>query len=119
MHIHGPGGVILFDIDEPMPQPDGTYIWVFTPVGGFTVAEIIAFLRSGQLYINLHTASYPLGEISGFFNLSTGAEIAPEPTPPPPLPSRHANPDRCGPISFSGNIWRDRSVDRNSPKPGI
>ena len=87
MHIHGPGGVILFDIDEPMPQPDGTYIWVFTPVGGFTVAEIIAFLRSGQLYINLHTAAYPLGEISGFFNLSTGAEIAPEPTPPPPLPS--------------------------------
>ncbi len=87
IHIHGPGGVILFDIDEPMPQPDGTYIWVFTPAGGFTVAEIIAFLRSGQLYLNLHTAAYPLGEISGFFNLSTGAEIAPEPTPPPPLPA--------------------------------
>lgn len=87
IHIHGPGGVILFDIDEPMPQPDGTYIWVFTPVGGFTVADIIAFLRSGQLYLNIHTAAYPLGEISGFFNLSTGAEIAPEPTPPPPLPS--------------------------------
>jgi uncharacterized protein (DUF1800 family) len=86
MHIHGPGG-ILFDVDSAIPQPDGTYIWVFTPVGGFTVAEIIAWLRSGQLYFNIHTALYPQGEISGFFHLQTGAVIAPVPTPPPPLPS--------------------------------
>jgi uncharacterized protein (DUF1800 family) len=86
MHIHGPGG-ILFDIDEAIPRPDGTYIWVFTPVGGFTVAEIIAWLKAGQLYFNIHTALYPSGEISGLFHLQTGAVVAPVPTPPPPLPS--------------------------------
>lgn len=87
MHIHGPGGIILFDIDEAIPQPDGSYIWVFTPVGGFTVADIIAALRAGQLYFNIHTAAYPSGEISGFLHPSTGAQIAPVPTPPPPLPT--------------------------------
>jgi uncharacterized protein (DUF1800 family) len=86
MHIHGPPG-ILFDVDTAIPQPDGTYIWVFTQVGTFTVADIIAALRAGQLYFNIHTAAYPSGEISGFFHLQTGAQVAPVPTPPPPLPS--------------------------------
>ncbi len=86
MHIHGPTG-ILFDVDTAIPQPDGTYIWVITQVGSFTVADIIAALKAGQLYFNIHTAAYPSGEISGFFHLSTGAQVAPVPTPPPPLPS--------------------------------
>ena len=70
-----------------MPQPDGSLIWVFVPVGSFTVAEIISMIKSGQTYLNLHTALYPAGEIKGFYNLSTGAQVAPEPTPPPPLAS--------------------------------
>jgi uncharacterized protein (DUF1800 family) len=87
MHIHAADGTILFDIDDANPQPDGTYIWVFTPVGSYTAADIVAMLRSGQIYFNIHTALYPSGEISGFFHLQTGAQIAPVPTPPPPLPS--------------------------------
>ena len=35
MHIHAADGTILFDIDDAIPQPDGTYIWVFTPVGPY------------------------------------------------------------------------------------
>ena len=42
MHIHAADGTILFDVDAAIPQPDGTYLWVFTPVGSFTVADIIA-----------------------------------------------------------------------------
>lgn len=87
MHIHAADGTILFDVDEAIPQPDGSYIWVFTPVGNYTVADIIALLRAGQLYFNIHTAMFPTGEISGFFHFQTGAVIAPVPTPPPPLPS--------------------------------
>ncbi|MDQ2659556.1 MAG: CHRD domain-containing protein, partial [Verrucomicrobiota bacterium] len=86
IHIHGPGGVILFDLDQAQPQPDGTYIWVFTPVGNLTVADIVAALRAGQLYLNLHTSNYPSGEINGYFNFSTGGQAAPTPTPPPALP---------------------------------
>jgi uncharacterized protein (DUF1800 family) len=87
MHIYGPGGVILFDVTSAIPQADGTYLWVFTPVGGFTVAEIVAWLKAGQLYFSIQTAAYPSGEISGFLHLSTGAQIAPVPTPAPPLPT--------------------------------
>ena len=87
MHIHAADGTILFDVDDAIPQPDGTYIWVFTPMGGYSVADIVNLLRSGQLYFNIHTALYPTGEISGFFHLQTGAVVAPVPTPPPPLAS--------------------------------
>jgi uncharacterized protein (DUF1800 family) len=86
MHLHAADGTILFDIDEATPQPDGTLIWVFVPVGSLSVADILNLIKSGQVYINLHTALYPSGEIKGFFNLSTGGQSAPTPTPPPALP---------------------------------
>lgn len=87
MHVHGPNGQILFDIDAATPQPDGSYIWVFTPVGTFTIADIVSFIRSGQTYLNIHTAAYPSGEIKGTFNVASGGQSPPAPTPPPALPS--------------------------------
>src|SRR5438067_394914 len=87
MHVHGADGTILFDIDAATPQPDGSLIWVFVPVGSFTVADILNMIKTGQTYVNIHTALYPAGEIKGFFNLSTGAQSAPIPTPPPALPA--------------------------------
>ena len=86
MHVHAADGTIIFDIDSATPQADGTLIWVFVPVGNFTVADILNLIKSGQTYVNVHTALYPNGEIKGFFNLSTGAQSAPIPTPPPALP---------------------------------
>ncbi|MEY2502044.1 MAG: hypothetical protein QOI07_2378 [Verrucomicrobiota bacterium] len=87
MHVHAADGTILFDIDAATPQPDGTLIWVFVPVGNFTVADILNMIKTGQTYVNIHTAQYPTGEIKGFFHLSTGAQSAPVPTPPPALPA--------------------------------
>ncbi|HEY8834899.1 MAG TPA: DUF1800 family protein, partial [Chthoniobacterales bacterium] len=86
LHVHGADGSILFDVDSATPQPDGTLIWVFVPVGSFSVADILNQIKAGQTYLNVHTAQYPNGEIKGFFNLSTGAQSAPIPTPPPALP---------------------------------
>jgi uncharacterized protein (DUF1800 family) len=87
MHVHAADTSILFDIDAATPQPDGSLIWVIVPVGNFTVADILNMIRTGQTYVNIHTALYPSGEIKGFFNLSTGAQSAPIPTPPPALPA--------------------------------
>jgi uncharacterized protein (DUF1800 family) len=87
MHIHAADGSIIFDLDSATPQPDGTLIWIFVPVGSFTVADIVNLIKTGQAYLNLHTAQYPTGEIKGFFNISTGAQVVPVPTPPPPLAS--------------------------------
>jgi uncharacterized protein (DUF1800 family) len=86
MHVHASDGTILFDIDAATPLPDGSLIWVFVPVGNFTVADILNMIRAGQTYVNIHTALYPTGEIKGFFSLSTGAQSAPVPSPPPALP---------------------------------
>ncbi|MEA3197063.1 MAG: hypothetical protein QOF32_1115, partial [Gammaproteobacteria bacterium] len=87
LHIHAGDGSILFDVDSATPQPDGTLIWVFVPVGTFTATDILNQIKTGQAYLNVHTAQYPNGEIKGFFNLSTGAQTAPVPTPPPALPA--------------------------------
>jgi uncharacterized protein (DUF1800 family) len=86
MHVHGPDTSILFDVDSATPQPDGTLIWVFTPVGTYTVADILNAIKTGGTYFNIHTALNPNGEIKGSFSISTGAQTAPIPTPPPALP---------------------------------
>lgn len=87
MHIHAADGTILFDLDDATPQPDGSLIWVFEPVGAFSVADILNLIKTGQTYLNLHTALYPTGEIKGFYTISTGAQVVPVPTPAPPLAS--------------------------------
>jgi uncharacterized protein (DUF1800 family) len=91
-HVHGPAdpgqsGGILFDIDTAMVQPDGTYLWTFAPTGDNTIADIVNAIKAGRTYLNIHTENFPSGEISGWFNLSTGAQNPPAPTPPPALAS--------------------------------
>lgn len=85
-HIHGPGGVILFDIDSATPDAMGGRTWTLAPVASLSVQQILAALFAGQCYINLHTALYPSGEIRGFFNASTGSAGFTPPPPPPALP---------------------------------
>ena len=91
-HIHGPAdpgenGGILFDIDTAPPNPDGSYSWTFVPVGGGVgVPEIVAAIKAGRTYLNVHSARYPQGEIRGHFQLSTGSQTFTPPPPPPPLP---------------------------------
>lgn len=92
MHLHASDGTMLFDVDATPPQPDGSYIWLFQPVAAFSVADIVSMIQSGNTYLNLHTALYPNGEIRGLFDLSRGAQVAPVPTPPPPLASGTPSP---------------------------
>jgi uncharacterized protein (DUF1800 family) len=101
MHIHGPAdpgqtGSILFDLDSTTPQPDGSYIWTFTPAGENSVADIVNAIKAGRTYLNIHTGTYPSGEISGWFYLSTGAQSPPVPTPPPALASGTPTPQDAG-----------------------
>jgi hypothetical protein len=66
-HIHSAahGGAIIFDIDTAVPEADGSHVWTFAPVGAISVADIKAVIASGQAFLNIHTANYPAGEISG------------------------------------------------------
>ncbi len=95
-HVHGPAdpgqsGGILFDIDAATPQSDGTYLWVFAPVGANSVADIVNAIKSGRTYINLHTAAYPNGEIRGQYGLSAGTGNFVPPPDPPSWADDHTN----------------------------
>jgi uncharacterized protein (DUF1800 family) len=85
--IYSLDGQLLFDVSASLPRPDGSYVWTFGPRGTYTVADIMAAIRAGQVTFLIQTSGHPSGEISGFFNLSTGGQPGPTPTPPPPLPS--------------------------------
>lgn len=90
-HVHGPANPgqtagILFDLDTTQPRADGTYLWTFVPVGTNSVANIVAAIKTGHTYFNIHTAANPNGEILGTLNISTGSQSVPIPTPPPALP---------------------------------
>ncbi len=77
-------GQIIFDLDDAIPEVDGSYIWNIEPSGTLSAADIRELLKEGKAYINIHTANYPDGEINGHFGLAAGtARFTP---PPPPLP---------------------------------
>src|SRR5581483_6023648 len=90
-HIHGPAdpgatGPVLFDLDDAPKQADGSYLWNFTNVGATTAAQIVQALKSGRLYINIHTSRYPAGEIRGHYGIINGTQAFTPPPDPPALP---------------------------------
>ncbi len=85
--LYSSDGQLLFDISASLPQPDGSYIWIFKPRGTFTVADIVAAIKTGLLSFQIQTSGHPAGELTGAYNLSTAGQTAPTPTPAPPLPS--------------------------------
>ncbi len=88
-HLHdsrpgpGPTGAIIFDIDDETPDAAGVRHWHFTATGNHTTADVLAAVESGTCYINLHTNSFPNGEIKGFFQPATGSQFFTPPAAPP------------------------------------
>lgn len=79
-----PAGEIVYDIDDvdafhpELRTADGGYIWNFAPGGTFsTVQQIKDAITGGKVYLNIHTVSYPNGEIRGNLNLVDGSQNAP------------------------------------------
>jgi uncharacterized protein (DUF1800 family)/fibronectin type 3 domain-containing protein len=91
-HLHGPanpgeGGAIAYDIDTAEKQADGSYLWTITAIASASQQQIVEALRSGRIYINIHTSKYPGGEIRGHFRTITGGVGFTPPNPPPALPN--------------------------------
>lgn len=91
-HLHGPAdpgatGGILFDLDDAPRQADGSYLWRFAPTGTTSVAQIVEAIKTGRVYINIHSAKYPSGEIRGHYNAILGSQAFTPPAAPPALPS--------------------------------
>jgi uncharacterized protein (TIGR03437 family) len=91
-HLHGPAdpganGAILFDLDTAPKQPDGSYLWTFGNVGATTVPQIVDAIKTGRVYLNIHSSRFPSGEIRGHFGLISGSQEFTPPPPPPALPT--------------------------------
>lgn len=84
---------IVFDIDEATPQPDGSYVWNFAPVGTLSSADLLEIVREGKAYINIHTVNYPAGEINGHFTLASGTQTFIPPPAPPSWTDDHTDPN--------------------------
>jgi uncharacterized protein (DUF1800 family) len=78
------GSVVLYDISQSSPQPDGSYSWNVAPVEPYSAADILEILREGKAFINIQTTTYPGGELNGHFTLANGSQTF---TPPPPPPA--------------------------------
>jgi uncharacterized protein (DUF1800 family) len=85
-HVHAPDGTIVFDLDDVEPGSDGSRTWAIVDAGAWTRAAIVAALRAGECYVNLHTANYPNGEIRGNLRPASGSGGFVPPPPPPALP---------------------------------
>jgi uncharacterized protein (DUF1800 family) len=78
-HVHGPAdpgnnAPILFDVAAQLGSFTNQ-LWRFSPTGTLTVADIVAALKGGRLYAQVHTANHLTGEIRGWFPpLNTGGE---------------------------------------------
>jgi uncharacterized protein (DUF1800 family) len=78
-------------------QNNGTYVfnlpngqvanlpWTPTATGTYSAAQIIAALSTGNLYVEIDSATYPGGELGGQFITSTGSQVFSAPPPPPSI----------------------------------
>jgi uncharacterized protein (DUF1800 family) len=76
-HIHGPAepgnnalGTIL-DLDQPLGNVSNL-LWTFPPVGGLSSQDQVNALKTGRLYVNVHSANFPGGEIRGWLFVLDG-----------------------------------------------
>lgn len=82
-------GPIVFDIDDAdrfrpdQRTPDGGYLWDIQPAGALSAAQIVLAIQEGRAYLNVHTVSYPNGEIRGNFGRVQGSQNPPTPVPDP------------------------------------
>jgi uncharacterized protein (DUF1800 family) len=84
-------GQIIFDIDAATPEPDGSYVWPIVASGPLTAADIVELLKEGKAYLNIHSSTYPNGEINGHFGLTDGTSRFSPPPPPPTWVDDHSS----------------------------
>ncbi|MEZ0266888.1 MAG: DUF1800 family protein [Phycisphaerae bacterium] len=92
MHVHGPAdpgvaGQILFDLDTTPTQADGSWKWTFATNGVVSAADQVTALKSGRLYLNVHSSRYPGGELRGHYAQINGSQTFSPPAAPPTLPN--------------------------------
>jgi uncharacterized protein (DUF1800 family) len=59
--------------------------WTPTAAGAYSAAQVVSALQSGNLYVEIDTASYPSGELGGQFITGAGSQVFTPPAAPPAI----------------------------------
>jgi len=78
-----PGSGTFVDLTVPYGQVSGL-TWTFTPSGPYSSADLLAALKSGQIFVEIDTENYPSGELTGSYVLGAGSQSF---TPPAAAPA--------------------------------
>lgn len=84
LRLGGPGDVGTELLQLPTGQVSGMP-WTLTATGTYSAADVVQALKTGNIFVDIQTASYPGGELRGAFVQSTGTSAFTAPSPPPAL----------------------------------
>lgn len=69
----------------PQGQVTGAQ-WNFVPTGPYSVADLVAAIKSGNISVRIDTAKYPTGEVKGTFIKAPAPAPSSRQPPRPPSP---------------------------------
>ncbi len=107
-HVHGPAdpGVSASPVKDIPREPFSNFVWTFAPVGSLSVQDQVNALKGGRLYINVHSANYPNGEIRGqFFPAGTNDSYAVTASPSTVAPGGNLTVSWTAPAGRPSTDW--------------
>ena len=90
---------IVAHLDIGTPGSTSTYVfnlsqgqvsdqeWTFAPAGPYSSSALVSALQSGNIYVEIDSANYPAGELTGSLTLAAGSQNFQAPGAPPALPA--------------------------------
>jgi uncharacterized protein (DUF1800 family) len=86
----GSSSVYVFNLNQGQVSDQ---LWTFGPTGPYSASDLISALKSGNIYVEVDSGSYPTGELTGSFTVAVGSQSFTAPAPPPLLPASALGPN--------------------------
>ena len=80
-----PGSSANFVLSLNYPGQVVNQVWTFIATGPYTAAQLLAALQAGNIYVEIGSQNYPVGELTGQFLQNSGAQTFVAPAPPPAI----------------------------------
>lgn len=86
----GSSSVYVFNLNQGQVSDQQ---WTFGPTGPYSASDLINALKSGNIYVEVDSGSYPAGELTGSFTVAAGSQSFTAPAAPPALAASALGPN--------------------------